>query len=743
MLQHADTDGVERAILGIHRELDRVEAQLDELGRKLVEKGIVSSKRWHDARKGRAQLDSILAHLENAPRNKEDTGPVDASPVLTTYQAEKIRDGREADLRLDHFVVLSRLGDGGMGEVLRCWNTYMHREEAVKRLRIVENKEARKRFELEVQALAKLKHTRLPGIYSFNPKSTPPYFSMEYIRGRDLQIVVQEAIKAASLILIQTAVKWTIAVAEVLAYTHEAGVIHRDVKPANIMKEEAGGLKLLDLGLARLALGNERLTMEIPNQVLGTPAFMSPEQYAAPASVGPTSDIYSLGCCLYYFLAGKHPFSDLPARQLPQAHREHKPLSLSTHRNDVPIGLDMIVLSTLAKSPKDRPQTCDDLIRRLREFGEPNREPPLPDILSLRDWPTGFDVRSAVVGDRRESPPHTSADVLVRPASMGDLYYFCDLAIRPRIRSDKIIQIATDEALRRELKGDLLVISSPAANMVARVVNRGAFFRFVCTDRVKEDVERFELELKPIKFRRQQLEEFLDEKRSRQLNIMLNLLAQAGFVDPIDFTGLRGAVRKGSNDFGVVTLCRNPWDDNGVAILAAGVGGPATAAALKLLSRPKAFDRHPLGGVFKVQISQEAPWEERYDMLYPMWDTHEYDLQTYLDAVKNLSEKVKRGEVREGEGLREEDASDLRALVDLLRKRRSEESSCDGGDAITQPEIQNMAPSPGADEPGVREHTKKHESREADRGSKNLSSHESTASKPARKRVRRKRSHRR
>ncbi len=193
---------------------------------------------------------------------------------------------------------------------------------------------------------------------------------------------------------------------------------------------------------------------------------------------------------------------------------------------------------------------------------------------------------------------------------------------------------------------------------------------------------KFEEELRPIAFNRLKPKEYLDPKgsteserrakeaRVKDLRHMLQEFARAGFVDTVDFIGLRGFTRRPSNDYGVVILCSNHWSPDHVAILAAGIGGPGTAAALELLARPGAFAERPLGGVFEVAISQEAAWEDRFDLLDIEWNSHPYGLDQYRNDGRRLVELSSEGRIYDPAAqLQDADTIIINELIDLLQRR--------------------------------------------------------------------------
>jgi transcriptional regulator with XRE-family HTH domain len=286
------------------------------------------------------------------------------------------------------------------------------------------------------------------------------------------------------------------------------------------------------------------------------------------------------------------------------------------------------------------------------------------DYLTLRDFPDGFDIHTIVVGDRREDPPNTVADILALTASAGDLMYLPRLGLQSaRIRSDKIFKLAQHADLCQKLPQDILVVASGAANLASRIVNNFACFRFSVSPEVRRAEEEFESEANRFAFDPDELKAFTKRKHSL-LTRLKEDFARPGFVDPIDFNGSRGFTRgRGSRtDYGVVTLCKNPWSPTGVAILAAGISGPGTAAALKLLATKGAFDQHPLGGVFSVNVATEAHWEDRYDMLKPVMDTHPYSVDKFEDDCRKLPADHK-------ETLSKKEVDDLLEFLKLLRER--------------------------------------------------------------------------
>lgn len=259
---------------------------------------------------------------------------------------------------------------------------------------------------------------------------------------------------------------------------------------------------------------------------------------------------------------------------------------------------------------------------------------------TLVDWHTLFPL-VVFVGDRREKPAQSPADLLAASASLGDLFYLPSLRLpeQTEIRSDKTCVLAKNDDSLRDMLGDrnLLIIGSPAANLVARVANRGACFSFYVKEEAIDEEPAIRQKLGQIQHFPDDLEQF-SEVHAPELRRIIYGFARSGILDPVHFHGARATSTHAHADYGVITLCRHPWSDHRVAVMAAGLHGPATAAALKLLAQPDAFKEHPLGGVFRVHVPINAPWESRYHHLQPKWDTHPYTVRQYeqeLDAFSN------------------------------------------------------------------------------------------------------------
>jgi serine/threonine protein kinase len=262
------------------------------------------------------------------------------------------------EARVGPYQLLLPLGEGGMGTVWKARHTVLEKIVALKLLpdERVHSPALLARFQLEMKAVGRLSHTHIVQAFDAGAAEVP-YLAMEYVDGTDLLRLLRERgpLPVANVCdLIRQA-------ALGLQHAHEAGLVHRDVKPSNLMLTTGGVVKLLDLGLARLCTdepGDSAHTAA--HALLGTPDYMAPEQLLDAHSADIRADVYSLGCTLYHLLAGKPPFSGPDHKSLAakrQAHLREAPPSLRGPRPDVPEALEQLVNRLLAKNPDDRPAT--------------------------------------------------------------------------------------------------------------------------------------------------------------------------------------------------------------------------------------------------------------------------------------------------------------------------------------------------------------------------------------------------
>ena len=314
---------------------------------------------------------------EGSPANApfETTTEQVASPTLTgqtlTVDPNATTDSEPAGMKpplpemVGRFIVRSRLGEGAFGEVFRAFDPRLDRELALKVARpgTLTTPLRIQRFLREARAAANLRHPHLVPLFETGEEAGRYYIASAFIPGGTLEAHITAA--SGPLPFARTATLIRL-LAEALGYAHRQGIVHRDVKPANVLLDEHGEPMLADFGLAARADGDEKLTHE--GAILGTPAYMSPEQAEGnSADVGPTSDQYALGVMLYEMLTGQRPFTGtVPA--VMAAHVNDSPVSPRSLNRAVPRDLETICLKCLEKTPARRYATCEDLAEDLRRW---------------------------------------------------------------------------------------------------------------------------------------------------------------------------------------------------------------------------------------------------------------------------------------------------------------------------------------------------------------------------------------
>jgi predicted Ser/Thr protein kinase len=268
----------------------------------------------------------------------------------------------DADVLLgDRYRLVRMIGSGGMGTVWEAEDETLGRPVAVKVLSesLAEGERAVRRFEREAQAAARLSGPYIAAVYDFGRSEGRPYIVMELVRGETLEDrLAQEGPlppREASRIAIQ--------VAEALEEAHRAGIVHRDVKPGNVMLTSAGDVKVMDFGIAAAAWA-ERVTTS--GLVLGTPSYLAPEQ-AKSEKTTPASDVYALGAMLYEMVAGRPPFVAESPVALALAHVREDPRPLEQVADGVPPNLASASMAALAKDPAERPPSAAAFASMLRE----------------------------------------------------------------------------------------------------------------------------------------------------------------------------------------------------------------------------------------------------------------------------------------------------------------------------------------------------------------------------------------
>jgi len=291
---------------------------------------------------------------------------VDAG-LLTAWHTDKLLAGKYKGFFLGKYKLLGHIGTGGMSSVYLAEHVRMQDKRAIKVLPRTRVKDATylARFQLEAKAIASLSHPNIVLAYDIDNEGDTHYIVMEYVEGVDLQVLVRRdgplPPSEAALLIAQAA--------DGLQHAHQRGVIHRDVKPANLLLDLEGRIRLLDMGLALVAAQEEEsLTVAHNENVLGTADYLAPEQALNSHKVDHRADIYGLGCTLYFLLTGKPPFPDGSLAQRIAKHQREMPTSIRKIRSDCPGELEGICVKMMQKDPLYRYQSAADVAEALRKY---------------------------------------------------------------------------------------------------------------------------------------------------------------------------------------------------------------------------------------------------------------------------------------------------------------------------------------------------------------------------------------
>ena len=304
--------------------------------------------------------------IELAKTDKEDViaATLVKSGVLTQYQAQQLRAGR-TKLKLGPYVITDWIGQGGMGQVFKAVHDVMGRECAVKVLpREKSNKESRAAFAREIRVQAGLDCPYLVRAFDAGQDGNVHYLVTEYVPGHDLRRVIRSSgplpMHHAALIIRQAALG--------LQYAHQLGLVHRDVKPGNILVSPDGHAKVSDIGLAAWSMGLD----DDPRagKIVGTADYLAPEQIRNPRNVGPASDIYALGCTLYYAVTAKVPFPGGDAKSKCKRHCEQTPWHPRKFAPDLSEEFVDTIADMMEKDPVRRISSAAEVAERLEQWSQ-------------------------------------------------------------------------------------------------------------------------------------------------------------------------------------------------------------------------------------------------------------------------------------------------------------------------------------------------------------------------------------
>ncbi|WP_339687380.1 serine/threonine protein kinase [Gimesia maris] len=307
---------------------------------------------------------------------------------LTSYQAAALLKG-EPDLLIDKYLILDLIDVGGMGMVFKAIHRTMNRLVALKMIsqQMLASDDQIRRFKREVRVAATLEHLNIVRAYDADESRGVNFLVMEYVRGDNLSRIV----RASGPLSLSQAVDCIRQAATGLQHAHERGIVHRDIKPGNLLLDDQGTVKLLDLGLAHI---DDSIRLDSPENgstdadsgrpyvscseltaagaILGTASFMAPEQSLDAHLIDFRSDIYSLGCTLYFLLTGEVPYSGSTIFKVFVQHRKAEIPSLQNQRPDVPDSVTAVYQKMVAKKPEDRFQSVSELIVALNDCHIPN-----------------------------------------------------------------------------------------------------------------------------------------------------------------------------------------------------------------------------------------------------------------------------------------------------------------------------------------------------------------------------------
>lgn len=299
----------------------------------------------------------------------------------------------------NRYEVVQHIGQGGMADVFLAIDTILNRHVAIKILRSDQSTDAISilRFEREAQAATTLAHPNIVEIYDVGEYKNHHYIVMEYVAGKTLKKVIRDRAPLLNLEAVDTMKQLTSAVAE----AHKRGIIHRDIKPQNVIVKSDGSLKILDFGIAT-AKGSAQLTQA--NNVMGSVHYLAPElAKGEPAS--PQSDIYALGIVFYEMLTGDVPFKADQAVQIALQHMREPMPSVRKANPNVPQSVENIIIRATAKNPRLRYQSCDEMLKDLEKcmLSEHQNDKPLSLNDPIDKTPTKQEKEDTKVGMTRST----------------------------------------------------------------------------------------------------------------------------------------------------------------------------------------------------------------------------------------------------------------------------------------------------------------------------------------------------
>jgi serine/threonine protein kinase/WD40 repeat protein len=399
------------------------------------------------------QVDTSRLDAYLAQRRQDDTLPPDPTKfaallvregLLTNFQAEQLLQGRYKGFNLGGYRIIERLGAGGTGTVYLAEHEVMKRRVALKVVppAVAADPGVLERFRREAQAAAVLDHPNIVRAYDFRQEGQLHVLVMEYVNGPSLEQVLQ----SGGPMSVPVACEYVRQAAVGLDHAHAQGLVHRDIKPGNLLVDPTGVVKILDMGLARFSPeGQESVTKKFDeNTVMGTADYLAPEQAINLHDVDARADVYSLGATLYALLVGTAPFAEGTVAQKLLWHQMRDPTPVSERRPDVPEEVSRVVAKMMAKDPAQRFQSCAGVIEALAPFCATT---PTPQGPARPGAGNGRSTSAAYLRTNRVGPSTTTRQKQAPPAPAP-----ADSAARRR--ADDSAARRRDEDSARRRRGD-------------------------------------------------------------------------------------------------------------------------------------------------------------------------------------------------------------------------------------------------------------------------------------------------
>ena len=335
-----------------------------------------------DVARGQVEREVQIEELDEETFQKRLAAVLIELGYLNAWQVIQLQQGR-TKFTLGLYRIVDSIGRGGMGQVFKGEHPVLDREVAIKVLpREKSTPEAVANFNREMKTLAKLDHPNLVRAYDAGQDGSVHFLVTEYVPGKDLRKMV----RAQGRLDMASAASIISQVASGLQHAHEQGLVHRDVKPGNVLVTAEGVAKLSDLGLAGPLEGDLESDPRF-GKIAGTADYLCPDHIQSPCDPKPAWDIYSLGCTLYYAVTGKVPFPRATTQEKVRAHCDHQPIDPRRLNKDLDESFAEVIWEMMAKDPDQRIPTAKEVIARLRPWVPMDDHVPAPPVAAELRYP--------------------------------------------------------------------------------------------------------------------------------------------------------------------------------------------------------------------------------------------------------------------------------------------------------------------------------------------------------------------